>query len=73
MTWHCWLSSTCYVCRQCGGPRVHARRAGPVPTSPCDTVSVRIEAASRRDAIRIYKNRPGIRRMLGLTLTGDTR
>ena len=66
MIYTCWLSSTCFICRQDGGPRVHARLGGWEPTSPCDTTGTRVEARDRTEAIRLYKKRAHVRDLLGL-------
>jgi hypothetical protein len=56
MEYDCWTSDSCYVCSGgTGDPRYHASSRGYQPTSPCDSTVMRIEAPSRREALRRYQ------------------
>lgn len=52
----CWKSDTCYVCSGgTGKPNYHARMSGYEVTSSCDTVPVVVNASSRQEALRLFK------------------
>ena len=56
MRYVCWKSHTCYVCSGgTGKPVYHASSKGYRPTSPCDTVARTVEASTRAEALRIFK------------------
>ena len=58
-TYTCWWSKTCWVCQKSTGnpPRIHASTRGLKTKSPCDSMSVDIKATSRKEAIRIFRER----------------
>lgn len=53
----CWLSHTCWVCRNTGEglPRMHVSSKRYHPSSSCDTTVTVIEAETRQEAVIKFK------------------
>ncbi len=60
MYYYDWESDTCYACSGgTGRSRYHGNSRGYRATSPGDTIGGYIQAPSRVEALRIYKQRRG--------------